>query len=181
MATRTIRPAVVSYSGRLSQRDAADVAQLGSADPTALDWEAGVPLIAYTGGKVDLAALTTTIVTDANALLGLSAEPFDGSRYAGAVDGFKQGDIAIDRLFPGVLIEANVYVDGAGGASETLAQAMVNGKAILKQHSSGVFVFDTDTATSGYATFTVVSLVDDIGTINGRIMAFLDATYRLYA
>lgn len=181
MATRTIRPAVVSYSGRLGQGDVADVAQLGSADPTALDWAQGVPLIAYTGGKVDLAALSSTKVTDANALLGLSSEPFDGSRYAGAVDGFRQSDIGIDRLFPGILIEANVYVDGAGGASETLSQAMVNGSAILKQHSSGVFVFDTDTATTGCATFTVVKLVDDIGTINGRIRAFVDATYRLYA
>lgn len=170
--TRSIRAAQVNYPWKAKGLGAQKCVP-GAADVTALSWYAGTPVINYSGntGKAGIAAVDgSDFITNANKLLGFTKEPFDGSKYAAAVNGMHQTHVIVDMLVPGVPVEVNLYHDGDDDADDALTQALLFGTVTIKQHSGGFWVADGTTAAGTNAVFNVVKLVDPVGTYYGRIM-----------
>lgn len=140
---------------------------------TSLDWEDGTPIVASgTAGKIEEAALDVNdFVTDANTLLGITAAPFDGSLSAAGSVPKRITEVPVHLLTRGVVVVGNIYYDGALGSEETIAAADLLATCVLRKLSSGLYVFDKETTPSSMATFTIVRLLDVVGTIYGRIMA----------
>jgi len=178
MSAMNIVPATVSYPFEKKGLPSGPYIP-GAADVTVLDWAAGTPVINYSSaGKVGIAALDgASIVTDANDLVGLTVEAFDGGYFTAAINGLHHTKVVTDLLFPGVAIEANIYYDGDDDADDTIAQADLFSAVVMKKLASGIFVFDKQTTPSAMATFTIVDFVDPVGTIYGRVLAVAAPAY----
>ncbi len=95
----------------------------------------------------------------------------------------QQTKVAAIPLLPEMLLEANYYYDG-GGVNDVPTEAMIGGTYCIKRITvtayGSVLVLDGATSTSGKLTATIVALVDDPGTVYGRVKIRITSGFRLF-
>jgi hypothetical protein len=173
MATKALRPASM-----WSPFDKAAKPIEVTGTPTAATiWPSGAP-VKLTSGEIGLVTITTLFVKG-DAIWGLTAEPFNGAHFAAGSIPMRHTAVLTDIILPGTAIEANLYYDGAGGATETIAAADLGATVVMQQPvAGGPFCFDKETTPSTMATFQIIELIDQIGDVNGRVVAVLNGVYR---
>ena len=181
MGTSALRPAAISYTQGDKLAGGREYVPGGTIDSTTV-WEAGTPLVA-SSGKVIPATLdgtTNVVLSTGGKLVAFTGEKFEGKRFTSAVDGFAQKTVVGNPCARTVLVEANLYVDGAGGIPETITIGKMFATTHLKKlASSGIYVFDFSDATANAIPFIVVGFVDEVGTVNGRVLALISDAYYL--
>lgn len=145
------------------------------------DIPAGAPLVLDSDGKVVEATLSSSKVDDGQTLFAIANEMFQAALSAAGSVPHRRTIINATLLMEKVWIRGNLYVDGAGGANETVAQTDLGATCIMKKIGSGLtarYVFDKETSSSSLMTFTIVKLVDPVGTVNGRVCCKPTSTFR---
>lgn len=159
--------------------------------PTTADIECGRFMFLDTAGRVQIVPLLDTVfldgdtITDKPGIAYITAEQYHSSlRLAGSVP-FRHTDIGVIPLVPGVAVEMNLYYDGTGGVEETLAQGDLGDGVVFHRVQVGtdyVWTADKASATFGqggnYVTGTIVRLMDEVGTVNGRVLVTIDPIWR---
>lgn len=189
MATRVLSPAIVPST----------LIPLGWG-PTKLapgvltaDIECGRFMYLDANGKVQIYPLLETYFldgdtpTDKPGIAYITAEAWHSAlRLADSVP-FRQTDLAVIPLLPGVAVEMNLYEDGQGGAGETLAQGDLGDTVTFQRVALGTtFVWcanKTNPTPQGqgntaFITGTIVRLMDEVGTVNGRVLVTINNPYR---
>ncbi len=123
-------------------------------------------------------ALSSNNVTSANAIAAVTNEPFRSAQYPANSVPIRQLDVGAAILLPDTLIEVNFY-DDVNTPNHSLTRALV-GTNIAASKIGGVYYGRFLSSYAGLAQFTVVDLVDPVGTIYGRILIKPVAANRLF-
>lgn len=185
MATRVLSPAIVPSTLVPTGYGPTKLAP----DVTNANIECGRFMYLDANGDVAIWPLVDTYFLDGEAITThygiayITAEAFHTALAAADSVPFRQTDIGVIPLVPGVAVEMNLYEDGGGGAGETLAKEDLGDTVTFHRVAVGSdYVWTADktnpTGEGLYVTGTIVRLMDEIGTINGRVLVTVDGAWR---
>lgn len=158
--------------------DGYNTAALEPANP-ATSFPRGTPLELSTG-KVAPATLNGSSKVASTALLyGIANEPFDASRYASGSTPIQQTKVNVTVLVPGVPFVATWHVDDSGGAANKIASSQI-GTSVALKYDSAKKAYLATTYAAGDAVFTVVGLLDEPGTLYGKLIVIPDEANRIF-
>lgn len=140
---------------------------------------AGAPVVVSTNGNISEASLTAAnLVATGQSLAGVTNEAYNSALSGSGSVPVQQTKVSVTYLLPGVVLEANWWGDGTGGAADQLAQTRVGEVVALKKLTTGQYV--ATTTGTGAASFVVVGLVDKPGTLYGRLTLVPSQAERLF-
>jgi hypothetical protein len=174
MAVALIRPATVPETFRVCGLNTDRVAP----SSTSADMPAGA-FVQLSSGLLQEAATAGNKIASTVKVYGITNEPFRASLAGAGSVPIQQTDVSTTIALPGVVFEVNYYGDGSGGAGSTLTAGLLGANVAIKRQTNGVYV--AVPWSSGDAVFNVVGLVDQVGTVFGRILVAPSAANRLYA
>ena len=189
MATRVLSPAIVP-STLVPDGFGPSKLQPGV---TTVDIECGRFMFLDGNGKIQIYPLLETYFLDGDTptnkpgIAYITTEKYHANlRFVDSVP-FRHLDIGVVPLVPGVAVEMNLYEDGQGGAGETLAQADLGDVVTFQRVTLGTeYVWcanKTNPTPQGqgntaFITGTIVRLMDEVGTVNGRVLVTINNPYR---
>lgn len=155
------------------------------------DIECGRFMYLDENGKVAIYPLLDTYFLDGDTITTkagiayITAEAWHAALRTAGSTPFQQRDLALIPMTTGVAVEMNLYYDGQAGPEETLVQADLGDTVVFHRVLVGtqfIWTADKNSATFGqggnYVTGTIVRLMDEVGTVNGRVLVTIDGTWR---